>query len=138
MNDNKIEEKIKVVLVKPSQKPQIVDIGSSLKDMQKTVDGLIEVIMPFDDEVALVCNEEGKINGLELNRALKGSDGELSDIIAGNFFICSSEGEDLSSLSDEQAKRYCDMFKYPERFYKTAHGILAVPVITPGKNDHER
>jgi hypothetical protein len=97
------EEKIKVVLVKPMQKPQIVEIGSDLKSMQETVGGLIEEIMPFEEEVALVCNEEGKNIGLELNRAIRDSNGEIYDIIAGDFFICSATGENFTSLTDEQA-----------------------------------
>jgi hypothetical protein len=124
------EEKIKVVLVKPMQKPKIVEIGTSLEAMQEIVGGLIEEVMPFDEEVALVCNEEGKNDGLELNRALKYPDGEIADIIAGNFFICSAKGENFTSLTDDQTQRYCEMFKNPERFYKTADGIKAV-AITP-------
>jgi hypothetical protein len=132
------DEKIKVVLVKPMQKPQIVEIGTSLEDMQKIVGGLIEQVMPFDEEVALVCNEEGKNDGLELNRALKYPDGEIADIIAGDFFICSAKGENFTSLTDEQAQRYSEMFKNPEYFYQTADGIKAVSV-TPAKNrDYDR
>ena len=137
VSEEQPEEKIKVVLVKPMQKPQIVEIGTSLEAMQKTVCGLIEQVMPFDEEVALVCNEEGKNDGLELNRALKYPDGEIVDIIAGNFFICSAKGENFTSLTNEQAQRYCEMFKDPERFYKTADGIKAV-AITPKNKDYER
>lgn len=133
----KAEEKIKVVLVKPMQKPQIIEIGSSLEDMQQIVGGLIEQVMPFDEEVALVCNEEGKNDGLELNRALKYPDGEIADIIAGDFFICSTKGENFTSLTDEQAQRYSEMFKSPERFYRTLDGIKAVSVISKNK-DFER
>jgi hypothetical protein len=132
------EEKIKVVLVKPLQKPQIIEIGTSLEAMQETVGGLIEQIMPFDEEVALVCNEEGKIDGLDLNRALKYPDGKIIDIIAGDFFICSTKGENFTSLTDEQAQRYSEMFKTPERFYQTADGIKAVPITTIKNKDYER
>jgi hypothetical protein len=93
VSEEQPEEKIKVVLVKPMQKPQIVEIGTSLEAMQKTVCGLIEQVMPFDEEVALVCNEEGKNDGLELNRALKYPDGEIADIIAGNFFPCTCDND---------------------------------------------
>jgi hypothetical protein len=132
------EEKIKVVLVKPMQKPEIVEIGTSLEALQQAVNGMIEEIMPFDEEVAIVVNEEGKIDGLPLNRALKNKKGSLINIIAGDFFICSAKGENFTSLTDEQAQRYCEMFKSPERFYRTADGIKAVPV-TPTKNkEYER
>ena len=132
-------EKIKVVLVKPMQKPQIVEIDSGLEAMQKMVSGRIEEIMPFDEVlVSIICNEDGKNDGLDLNRAIKDSDGEIVDIIAGDFFICSADSENFTSLSDEQARHYCEMFKNPERFYKTVDGIKAVPV-TPIKNkNYER
>jgi hypothetical protein len=128
------DEKIKVVLVKPMQKPQVVEIGSSLESMQATVGGCIEQIMPFDEEVALVCNEDGKNDGLPLNRALKNSDGKIVDIIVGDFFICSAKGENFTSLTDEQVKRYSEMFKNPERFQQTPFGIKAIPVIPKNKN----
>lgn len=61
---------IRVLLVKPGESPKATMIGNTLEDMQKAVGGYIESLMPFDDEVALICNEEGKIEGLPLNRAI--------------------------------------------------------------------
>ncbi|OGO91815.1 MAG: hypothetical protein A2Y17_13315 [Clostridiales bacterium GWF2_38_85] len=119
------------------QKPQVVKIGSSLESMQATVGGCIEQIMPFDEEVALVCNEDGKNDELPLNRALKNSDGKIVDIIVGDFFICSAKGENFTSLTDEQVKRYSEMFKNPERFQQTSFGIKAIPVI-PKNKSYER
>lgn len=63
-------ETISVLLVQPGKYPRMVDIEPSLKAMQRMVDGDIEEYMPFADEVALICNEEGKVNGLPLNRAI--------------------------------------------------------------------
>lgn len=63
--------KINVLLVKCDQKPQVVEIENTLRSMQDFLDGNIEIISPFEDEeVMLVCNEEGKINHLKLNRAI--------------------------------------------------------------------
>src|SRR5659263_91638 len=126
MNDK--ESKINVLLIKPMQEPKVVTISSNLKTMKKLVRGLIKEIMPFEEKITIILNEEGKNDGLPLNRALKDSKGNLVDIIAGDFFICSAKGENFTSLTDEQAHRYFEMFKNPERFYKTADGIKAVPV----------
>lgn len=63
-------ETISVLLVKPGQYPQLVDIDPSLESMQRIVGGRIEEYMPFSDEVAIICNDEGKVNGLPLNRAV--------------------------------------------------------------------
>ena len=44
-------------------KPQLVkEIDGNLESMQEIVGGYIEAIYPFDDPIALVCNDEGKIN----------------------------------------------------------------------------
>lgn len=63
-------ETINVLLVQPGQYPKMVDIEASLEGMQKVVGGDIEEYMPFEDEVAIVCNEEGKMLGLPPNRAV--------------------------------------------------------------------
>ncbi|MCD8149852.1 MAG: DUF3846 domain-containing protein, partial [Clostridiales bacterium] len=56
-------EKINVLLVKPGQFPEEVQIGTKLEELQEAVGGMIEVTYPFDELVAIVCNDEGKING---------------------------------------------------------------------------
>lgn len=136
---SKAEELIKVVLVKPMQKPQIVEIGSGLESMQKAVGGNIQEIMPFEgEEVAIVCNESGKLEGLDLNRGLRDSNGDIYDIIEGDFFICSVNGENFTSLTDEQAMRYCEKYKNPEKFFLSVDGIKAVPIIKNKDRDYER
>ncbi len=61
---------ITVLLVEPGKYPREVKIENTLETMQEIVGGYIEKYMPFDDEVAIICNEEGKMNGAELNRAI--------------------------------------------------------------------
>lgn len=63
-------ETISVLLIQPGKYPKTVAIEDSLEAMQALVGGDIEEYMPFDDEVAIICNEEGKISGLPLNRAV--------------------------------------------------------------------
>ena len=79
---------MRVILCKPDERAVFIEMEDSLEAMQSMVGGLIEEYMPWDDEVALICNEEGKMNGLPLNRGIKDEDGHLQDIIAGDFFIC--------------------------------------------------
>lgn len=83
-----VPEKISVVLVEPGKYPRLVEIEDSLEAMQSLVEGNIEEYMPYEDEVAIICNEEGKMNGMPLNRAIYSDDKEMLDIIAGKFFIC--------------------------------------------------
>lgn len=136
MQDN---NKITVLIVEPEKAPRIAQIEETLEAMQSIVGGLIEEIMPFDDEVAIVCNEEGKINGLELNRALYNDDGELMDIVAGTFFVCSApfDSEKFESLTPEQQQKFMKRFERPEMFIPTTGGTKVIPFQTKNK-DYER
>lgn len=121
-------QKINVLICEPMTAPYMKEIDSSLESLQATVGGgLIQAIYPFEDQVALVCNEEGKINGLTLNRAVYGNNGEMLDIIAGTFFITGLAEDSFGSLSPELAEKYSDMFKYPEIFVRAGNEIVAVP-----------
>jgi hypothetical protein len=106
----------KVVMLIPGEPANVADIDLTLEDMQKVVDGCIEVVYPFSDPVALVCNEEGKVIHLPLNRALRDDDGNVYDIVAGTAFICGFGEEDFTGLTDELAFKYCEMFKMPQTF----------------------
>ena len=64
-----------VLLVQPESYPKSVTIGSDLESLQAAVGGSIEVVYPFEDSVGLIMNEEGKIEGLPLNRALRDDQG---------------------------------------------------------------
>lgn len=67
MNTN--DEKIKALLVKVNKYPKVIEIENTLNAMQKIVGGRIE---PFDlnDNAIIICNGEGKADGLPLNRAV--------------------------------------------------------------------
>ena len=119
---------IQVVLVEPEKLARIAEVGTTLDAMQRTVGGNIEPCYPFEEQVCIVCNDEGKINGLPLNRAIRDEDtNEIVDIVAGTFFICDCRGEALDSLSKEQQKRYLEKYRFPERFFRTRDGIESVP-----------
>ena len=103
---------MKVLVVDVGRQPMVKEIEGSLRYMQEIVGGYIQPVYPWREEVALVCNEEGKINGLALNRPLLDDRGQLVDIIAGTFFICSApiDSESFQSLTDEQIERYSRLF----------------------------
>ena len=233
----KVRATMQVVLLEPGKEARITEIGTGLAALQRVVGGDIQAIYPFEEEVALVCNDEGKINGMALNRAvyseprkeemsyhelvsrfraaeregrhetgyivftedsftepyplaartyevssnnkafqpgmggysiyasaIDGSDSmvrlegymaaehggengwkvescyqlqqsrEIVDIIAGTCFLCSCEGSNFGSLSDEQAKRYAKLFRYPERFVRDGEEIRAIPYNPKGKS----
>ncbi len=101
---------IRILIIKPDTKPFVEDIDGSLESMQKVVGGYIQAVYPFDDNVVLVCNEEGKILDLPPNRPLKNNEGEITDMICGDFFIAGEGEEDFVSISDEQIDEYTKIF----------------------------
>lgn len=118
---------MKVVYVEPNKNAEIREIGSGLKAMQDIVGGYIQAIYPFDDPVAIICNDEGKLMGLEPNRGLTYNNGELYDIIVGTFFICLArpDSEDFESLTDELASKYLKMFREPEIFMRVNEKLMS-------------
>ena len=80
-----------ILLISPGQPPQKTTIDGTLDAMQHAVGGSIQAVYPFEEPVALICHEEGKLLSLPLNRALRSPDtGEIYDIIAGDFFLCAA------------------------------------------------
>lgn len=91
-----------VLLVQPNAYPKKISVGTELEDLQAMVGGDIEVTYPFEDEVAIILNESGKINGLPLNRAIYTEDGDMQDIYAGDFLVVGLTEDDFGSLTSEQ------------------------------------
>lgn len=135
--EEKQPEKLKVVILEPGKIAKEAEIDDTLEAMQLVVGGRIEQLMPFEDEVAIVCNEEGKLIGLPLNRAIYDKDGKMIDIIAGTAFICDCSTERFKSLSDEQIEKYTKQFNLPEKFFRMGDEIKAVPY-QPKEKSKER
>lgn len=125
---------IKILKIEPGKKPEIKEIEDGLKSLQDEVQGDIEAVYPFDDNVGIICNEEGKINGMALNRALYDDDGEIYDIIAGPFLIVGLTEDSFSSLDDDMLQKYSEQFNYPERFIRAdgkIHALQYEPTTEP-------
>ena len=75
-----------VLMVEPGKAPYETQIGDDLQSMQALVGGYIQAVYPYEEPVALIANESGKLDGLPLNRALRDADGDIYDIVAGSFF----------------------------------------------------
>ena len=132
--------KISVLLVEPNKYPKMIEIDDTLEAMQEVVGGDIEEYMPFEDEVAIICNEEGKITGMAPNRAVyEENSREMLDIICGKFFVAYApfEAERFQSLPPDLAEKYREKFKYPERFMRVNNEIVAVS-FKPVRADKER
>ena len=120
---------MQVVIVEPQKKPEVREIGNSLQAMQQVVGGFIEALYPFDEPVALICNEEGKLMDLPPNRALRDDTGEVYDIISGTFFLCSAppDSEHFESLTGQQVKTYLERFSTPEMFLNVGDSLFILP-----------
>lgn len=134
---------MKVLVVEP-QKPCRVQEIESLPDMQQLVGGDIEAVYPFQEPVALVCNSEGKLLGLPMNRPLLDKDYLPHDIIRGTFFVAGLGQEEFISLTDEQIQRYKSLYDnmqiLPVRTAAGEQGRIVGDqhIKKKGKIDHER
>ena len=117
-----------VLMVEPGKAPYETQIGDDLQSMQALVGGHLEAVYPFDQPVALVCNEYGKRDGLPFNRALRDADGDAYDIIAGNFFIAGLGKSELADLPHELAEQFTKQFRQPEMFLRMGDKIVAAPI----------
>ena len=122
---------MQVVVVEPKKKPVVQDIDTGLESMQKIVGGSIQAIYPFDEPVALICNEEGKLLNLPLNRALRDDEGNVYDIISGTFFLCAAppDSDRFVGLTDQQAKTYMERFAMPEMFLNVGSNLFVLPYL---------
>ena len=128
---------MRIIMVEPERSPYEMELEDSLGAMQRCVGGTIEAVYePGGRDAALICNDEGKLLGLPLNRALRDEDNSVYDIVAGTFFVCDCSTENFKSLNEEQLKRYTEKYKRPERFMRVDDQILAIPM--PIKSDKER
>lgn len=110
---------MKVLRVRPKHYPEVIDIDCSLESLQKEVKGPIQAVYPWDDAVALICNEEGKLHDdcmEKLNRTLDGPYGIPIDIIVGTFLIVGLTEDDFGELLPEFVEKYEKMFHQPRKF----------------------
>lgn len=93
---------MKVLRIKPMFRPEVIEIDGSLDSLQKEVEGTIQATYPWDDKVALICNDEGKLMGLEFNRPLYNADGQMYDYMVGTFLIVGLTEDDFMKLWRKQ------------------------------------
>lgn len=98
-----------VLVVEPGIAPYEKEING-LTEMQATVGGLIDAIYPFEDQVAVVCNDEALFLDMEFNRSMPGGYGG----VFGPFFVCGITAEDFCSLTPEQSRKYGKIFHKAE------------------------
>ena len=126
---NKENRTMNVLVIKAGFTPQRMCIQRGLESLQAVVGGYIEAIYPFEERVGLVVNADGKFEGLEPNRALYDDQGEVYDIIVGDFCIVGLGEEDFTSLSTELMEIFEDRFYSPELFLRMNDKFIALPYL---------
>lgn len=120
-------ETMRVLVVEPGKRPVVKEMQTGLEALQKAVGGLIEAVYPFEEPVAIVCNEEGKIMGLPLNRALLDENGKVYDIIAGTFLVVGLTEDNFGSLDDTLLEKFQTRFRDPETFVYVNDQLKVIP-----------
>ena len=60
------KETIKVIYKEPDKEPEVREIVNTLDTFQALVEGYIETVRLTKNAI-VVCNEEGKLNGMKAN-----------------------------------------------------------------------
>lgn len=121
---------MRVLVVEPEHRPEVREIDGSLKSMQNIVGGSIQALYPFDDVVALICNDKEQLMGLSANRGLRDEAGKIYDIVLGTFFLCGApiDNDYFASLTTEQIEKYQKRFHTPELFWGMDGRIVCLPL----------
>ena len=122
-------KQITVLVVEPGKAPYTKEIGDDWRAFQAEVGGAFQIVYPGYDPVGLVCNDDGKLLGLPMNRGLRDDAGDLYDVIAGTFFLVGLGGGGTTvSLTEEQIRKYEQRFHDPEQFIKVNGKLVCIPV----------
>lgn len=128
------EPNITAIACYPGKTAEVITLPNTLKAKQNFVGGYIEAVYPFADPVAIICNEEGKINGLPANRALYDEEGKMFDIVSGPMLIVGLTEDDFGSLRGELREKYLNQFKHPEVFVRVGREVMAFKVPEQSEN----
>lgn len=120
---------MKVLVVEPL-KPCYVREIEGLQAMREIVGGHIEAIYPYEEQVAVIANEESKLLGLPYNRPLLDEHGVPYDIVCGTFFVAGLSGETFTSLTEDQLRCYKELFDN--------HIVLTVPAQSQPEKTHPK
>ena len=94
---------MQIMMIKAQMNPVMIEVEHCLHSFQQLVGGMIEVVEPFlDNDVVLVCDENGRDKGKPVNRIIN-----TNIDICGDFFFCGQIDDQL-----------CDFPKNKELYYK--------------------
>lgn len=121
---------MKVLVVEPYYEPYEAEI-EGLRQMQDTVGGLITAIYPFEDQVAVVGNDESLLLDMPFNRSMEGGYGG----IFGPFFVCGITEDNFCSLTPEQMETYKKKFHHAEILMGVKENDLITMKVPPAQKE---
>ena len=100
---------MKILKIAPGTSPETMDIPDDLSAMQEIVGGLIEHVNIYkqgEEWFGMLCNEEGKLLGLQPNFIL------YTDTIRGTVVFVGHEEDDFGDLPEDAYELLMDRTKY--------------------------
>ncbi len=122
-------DKITVITVEPGKKPYVQEIQGGLESLQREVGGDIQAVYPYDDPIAIIAAESGKLLGMPFNRALRDEDGQIYDVLVGKFLIVGLGEDNFVSIPDELIPKYIREFQTPEQLVRIGEKNYILPAM---------
>lgn len=88
---------MKVIIKEPGQRPRETEIENSLSALQQAVGGYIETVTLAED-CCVICNEEGRLQGLPYNLTFCGGS------FVGTILFVGVAGDEFADLSEQQVE----------------------------------
>ncbi len=86
---------MKVIIKEPGQRPRVTEIENSLSALQQAVGGYIETLT-FAEDCCIICNEEGRLQGLPYNLTF----GEIPFV--GTILFVGVAGDEFADLGERK------------------------------------
>lgn len=120
---------ITVLAVEPGMKPYVQEIPNGLDSLQREVGGDIQAVYPYDDPIAIIAAESGKLMGMPFNRALRDEDGHIYDVLVGKFLIVGLGEDNFVSIPDELIPKYIREFQTLEQLVRIGEKNYILPAM---------
>lgn len=86
---------MKAIIKEPGKKPRITEIENNLTALQQAVGGYIETLT-FTEDCCIICNEEGRLQGLPYNLTFGGMS------FVGTVLFVGVAGDEFADLSERK------------------------------------
>ena len=118
---------MRILIIEPGKRPREAEIPHTLESLQSVVGGYIQAIYPWEDRVAVVCDEEGLLKHAPFNRLVA-----PGNPVFGTFFICGLGEDDFTDLPQDMIDKYTEMLGDPEMLIRTPAGPVVLHLMNFG------